>query len=342
MSYPSKFIACLAALSVCATASFAQSTTNATSGSTAALAKQPQLPWKQWVAALRVDAIADGIKPSVFDEAFKDVHAPSKSIMQYDRAQPEKRLPFLKYRNTRADAYRIKLGQQELLKNKALLNEVSQQYGVSPCFIMSFWGLETSYGRFMGSFPVIQSLATLAYDQRRGDFFRGQLLHALHILNEGHVDPAKFKGEWAGASGHPQFLPSSWHKYAVDQNGDGHKDIWTTMPDVFASISNYLIQNGWKPNEPWAIPVNVSSAAQPYVATKQQLSLEQWRKMGVTIADGRPWPEDQNLMAELILPDGGPAFLAFNNFNVIMKWNRSNYYAGTVGYMAEKICNRPL
>ena len=207
---------------------------------------------------------------------------------------------------------------------------------------MLFWGLETSYGRFMGTFPVIQSLATLAYDQRRGDFFRGQLLHALHILNEGHVDPAKFKGEWAGASGHPQFLPSSWHKYAVDQNGDGHKDIWTNMPDVFASISNYLIQNGWKPNEPWAIAVNVPANAEQYTDTKQALTMTQWEKMGLTTLDGRPWPADANLTAVLIKPDGGPSFLAFNNFYVIMKWNHSNYYAGTVGYMAEKICNRPL
>jgi len=309
--------------------------------STAARAENA-MPWKQWLAGMRQDAIADGIKPEVFDAAFKNIRSPNHGIMKYDRYQPERRLTFLKYRNTRAGKYRIAMGRKKYKQYKPLLNEVAKEYGVSPCFVMSFWGLETSYGGFMGKFPVIQSLATLAYDKRRSAFFRKQLLYALHILQEGHVDPKKFKGEWAGASGHPQFLPSSWHNYAVDYNGDGKKDIWTNMSDVFASISNYLIQHGWKPGQPWAIQVNVPGQAKHFENAKEKMTIEEWRKLGVTTLNGRPWPEDEDLEAKLIRPDGGPSFLAFNNFDVIMKWNRSNYYAGTVGYLAEEICKRPL
>jgi len=272
---------------------------------------------------------------------FKTIKAPSRRVLRYDRNQPEKRLTFLKYRNTRADAYRITIGRKELRRYKPLLNEISKRYGVSTCFIVSLWGLESSYGRFMGSFPVIQSLATLAYDPRRSQFFRKQLFHALHILNDGHVNLKDFKGEWAGASGHPQFLPSSWNNFAVDYNGDGKKDIWGTLSDVFASIANYLAKNGWQAGQPWAIAVSVPRGVSSYVNSKQALPISKWRELGIRTFKNRPWPND-SLQAELVRPSGGPSFLIFNNFKVIMKWNRSIYYAGTVGYMAEKICGRSL
>src|SRR5204862_3055846 len=133
---------------------------------------------------------------------------------------------------------RIRLGQSEFRKYHDLLTEVGNNFGVDPCFITSFWGMETSYGRYLGTFPVIKALATLAYDKRRSQTFRKELLLALHILQEGHVSPDKFVGEWAGASGQPQFLPSSWRKYAVDYDHDGRKNIWTSYPDAFASIAN--------------------------------------------------------------------------------------------------------
>ena len=307
---------------------------------------QPKQSWADFIRDVRAQALSEGIRPEVVDQAFKGVRAPNRRVLNLDRSQPEKRLTYLKYRNTRADAFRIKLGRSELKKHQALLNQVYEKFGVSPCFITSIWGLETSYGRFMGSFPVIKSLSTLAYDNRRSAFFRKQLLLALHILNDGHVSLDKFKGEWAGASGHPQFLPSSWHNYAVDYNQDGRKDIWTNLGDVFASISNYLKQNGWKNNEPWAVPVTVprnfdkqlitTKVAQPINKT-----VAQWQALGVKpMGDQRPLPSQ--LQAAIIDPHGGPKLMIFNNFKVIMKWNRSIYYAGTVGYMAEKICRRPL
>jgi membrane-bound lytic murein transglycosylase B len=298
--------------------------------------------WSEWVKVLRAEAIAQGIRPALFDQIFSKIERPSRSVLAYDRNQPEKRLTFLKYRNTRADKYRIVVGRREYRKYKALLNKVSHEYGVSACFITSLWGLETSYGSYMGKFPVIQSLATLAYDKRRAKFFRKQLLYALHILNEGHVKNKDFKGEWAGASGHPQFLPSSWHYYAVDYNGDGKRDIWKTLPDVFASIANYLVKNGWQNNKPWAILVKAPASVTHMANKKVVKSLSEWQTLGVKTWKGQPWPNMPNLEAELIRPYGGPDILIFNNFKVIMKWNRSTYYAGTVGYLAEKICGRPL
>ncbi len=298
--------------------------------------------WSQFIKGVKAEAIAQGIRPEIVHKALKGISAPNRRVLNLDRSQPEKRLTFLKYRNTRADAFRIKLGKRELKKYRPLLEQVSRQYGVSPCFIVSFWGLETSYGRFMGSFPVIKSLTTLAYDNRRATFFRKQLMYALRILNEGHVSLAKFKGEWAGASGHPQFLPSSWFNFAVDHDGDGRKDIWNNLGDAFASISNYLIQNGWKSGEPWAIPVHTPAHFNKEIMTRKVTkSTSEWARMGVTPATGYHFP-GKDLKASIVRPYGGPTYMIFNNFNVIMKWNRSIYYAGTVGYMAEKVCKRKL
>ena len=307
-----------------------------------AVSKPHQPTWSEWVHQIRVEALHQGIRPALFDQVFSNIKRPSARVLRYDRTQPEKRLTFLKYRNTRADSYRILIGRRQIKKHRALLNQIAREYGVSPCFIVSLWGLETSYGSFMGSFPVIQSLSTLAYDSRRSKFFRKELFAALHILNGGHVKQKDFKGEWAGATGQPQFLPSSWKNFAVDHNGDGKKDIWNTLEDVFASIANYLHQHHWKTNEPWAVAVKVpSGSASHYINSKDTLTVRQWQAKGLRTVGGQPWPR-ADLKAELIRPYGGPNYLIFNNFKVIMRWNRSNYYAGTVGYLAEKICGRSL
>lgn len=295
--------------------------------------------WQQWLQDFKQEAVTDGIAPQLLDEVFSGWR-PNPRVLKLDRNQPEKRLTFLKYRNTRGEPYRIKLGQRELKKHRYLLRDISQTYGVSPCFILSLWGLETSYGRYMGRFSTIKSLATLAFDSRRSQFFRKQLLYALHMVNDGHIHHKDLKGEWAGGTGHPQFLPSSWHHYAIDHDGDGRKDIWNNLGDVFASIANYLKQNGWQANTPWAIEVKL-----PRHFDMQQASLKikkpagEWLQQGVQIKKGEARPAAQ-LSASIIRPYGGPSFMVFNNFRVIMKWNRSTYYAGTVGYVADKICRR--
>lgn len=301
-----------------------------------------QTNWSEWVRELRVEALSQGVQPELFDRVFGDIKGPNQHILNFERTQPEKRITFLQYRQTRADNFRIVLGRKEYNKNSSLLNEIGYKYGVSPCFIVSLWGLETSYGHFMGTFPVIESLATLAYGSRRAPFFRKELLYALQILDGGHVNMSDFKGEWAGASGHPQFLPSTWHDYAVDYDKCGHKDIWKALPDVFASISNYLAHLGWRANQPWALEVQLpDNLDQNLVNSNAEYSVSDWQRMGLRTVAERPWPKS-SLRATLIQPLGGPNFLVFNNFKVLMKWNHSSYYAGTVGYMAEQICNRPI
>lgn len=293
--------------------------------------------WSAYVNQLRAEAIAQGIRPAVFDSAFQSIHEPQKSVLKLDRNQPEKRITFLQYRNTHVDQYRIKLGRTEMHRHAQLLNRISEQYGVNACFIVSLWGLETSYGRFMGKFPVIASLATLAYDHRRSAFFRKQLFHALHILNEGHVSLDQFKGEWAGGTGQPQFLPSTWHDYAVDFDGDGRKDIWTTYGDVFASIANFLIKNGWQNGQPLAVVVNLPGQfPKDDLSLKVEKTILEWENLGVRL-DGNPSVNLQSRVS-IVEPNGGPAMMVFNNFKVLMKWNHSIYYAGTVGYLADQIC----
>jgi len=261
--------------------------------------------------------------------------------LHFDKTQPETRITFDKYRKTRIDPYRITLGVREYKKNRELLEKVSQDFGVSPCFILSFWGIESSYGRFKGDFDVIKSLATLAYDSPRSQFFRKQLFLALHILNEGHVTKSDFKGEWAGASGHPQFLPSSWKKYAVDYSGDGKKDIWHNFPDIFASIANYLVQNGWQSGQPWAIEVQVpKSFPENLEGRKITKTVAEWVSMGIKPTYGFTLPEDRSMEASIIQPYGGPSFMAFKNFSVIMRYNNSTFYAGAVGFLADSICKK--
>ena len=302
----------------------------------------PTQSWNSWVKSFKTEAMHDGISAHLLDQVFSGWR-PNRKVMSLDRNQPEHRLTFLKYRNTRGEPYRIKLGKRELRNHYRLLNTISQDFGVSKCYILSFWGLETSYGRYMGRFSTIRALATLAYDGRRAKFFRKELLYALHMVNDGHVDYKTLKGEWAGATGHPQFLPSSWHKYAVDYNNDGRKDIWNSMGDVFASISNYLVQNGWKSGEPISVMVDAPKKfglkkENDRERLKVMKPVHEWLAEGVHIRKGQPIP-DQNLEAALIRPYGGPSMLVFNNFKVIMRWNRSTYYAGTVKYVADKICS---
>lgn len=297
----------------------------------------PQGNWDTWLQGVRKEALDEGISATLLNEAFAGLHEPSRQVKGLARSQPEHRLTYLKYRDSRVDGYRIAIGKKEYKRNQALLDEVARQYGVDPFFIVSFWGMETSYGSYMGNFPVIKSLATLAYDSNRPAFFRKELFLALHILNDGHVTLDRFKGEWAGASGQPQFLPSSWVRYAVDYDGDGRKDIWDSKPDVFASIANYMKINGWRTGEPWAIYVKLPKNFDTNLEGKSIVKpVSEWNAMGVRTESGQPLPY-QNLEASIVQPFGGPVFLAFPNYKMILRYNNSIYYAGAIGYLADKI-----
>lgn len=294
------------------------------------------LTWSQWVQQLRQEALAKGVRAKTFDRAFRNIHAPKQKILRYDRNQPERRLTYLQYRKSRVNAYRIRLGRKEYRKYRGILQQVAKIYQVRPGYILALWGMESSYGRYRGKHPVIQSLATLAYDPRRSAFFRKQLLYALQILDQGHVSLAQFKGEWAGASGHPQFLPSSWYHYAVDHDQDGRKDIWNTHADVFASIANYLHQNGWKHYMPVLVKVRANKSLAHYQeGLKYQQSIAKWRQQGIKLPNKTQVHD--GTQASLVYPLGGPLWLAFPNFKVLMRWNRSIYFVGSINYLATAI-----
>lgn len=300
-----------------------------------------QTPWTTWVAQLRAEAVSQGISPSLFDSLFANINGPSQKILGFMRTQPEHRLTYYQYLNTRASRDRIVIGQRKYQQYRSVLNSIQSRYGVDPCVVVALWGMETSYGNFMGDFPTIQALATLAYESNRPQVFRAELLDALHMLNDGDVTSQQFKGEWAGASGQCQFLPSSWYKYAVDYDGDGKKNIWSSVPDVLASIANYMRAHGWQAGQPRVITVQLpSNFDETYVQTREVKSLREWAAMGVRKANGQPLP-NSNASAFVVHPNGGPVWLALDNFKAILGYNNSIYYAGAIGYMADGICQRP-
>lgn len=295
--------------------------------------------WQQWVAALKIEAVKQGIKPELFDQIFSTIKEPDHKVIHYDKSQPEHRITFLEYRNTRANHYKIFLGRKEYQKNKTILDDIGMTYGVDPCIIVGLWGMESDYGHYMGNFPVIKSLATLAYDERRGKRFRQELLLALKIVNQGQISLEKFKGEWAGASGQPQFLPSSWFKYAVDYDHDGRKDIWTSQADALASIANYLAKNGWEKDGHTVIEVQLpEDFPKELISKKIRKSASEWNDLGVRMLSGDDLP-DSGQETSIVQLEGGTTFLIYPNFRVIMTYNYSSYYAATIVYMADKICS---
>jgi len=208
---------------------------------------------------------------------------------------------------------------------------------VQPRFIVAFWGIETDFGRLDGGFSVVAALATLAYDGRRSKFFRGELIRAIRILDQGHITPERMKGSWAGAMGNFQFMPSSFENFAVDYDGDGKRDIWRNKKDAFASAANYLSKSGWKNDQTWGRQITLPAGFdQKLVGLKVRKRMSEWQALGVRKVDGSALPK-RELMASLVQATRGPVFLTYNNYRVILKWNRSTYFAVAVGTLAEKI-----
>jgi membrane-bound lytic murein transglycosylase B len=297
-----------------------------------------QASYDRWVEEFRQQALRDGISSQTLDQAF----AGSKflpRVIELDRKQPESKMTFDKYRNMIVSQQRIKQGRHEFNKHRALLNEVSATYGVQPQYIVALWGIESNFGSNTGGFDIIDSLATLAYEGRRAEFFGKELSKALKIIDAGHITAQAMKGSWAGAMGQSQFMPSSFLAYAQDYNKDGRKDIWNTHADVFASAANYLARSRWKGDERWGREVRVpASFTSDMVDRQNKKSLSTWASMGVTLPNGQPIPI-ADIRAGLVAPDGlsGPAYLTYDNYDVIMKWNRSTYFATSVGLLADKI-----
>ncbi len=298
----------------------------------------------EWLTQLRKDAVADGISDSTLDAALKDVKLIER-VIELDRSQPEFTLTFAQYLERVVPVSRQKRAKARFNEHRDLLTEIGQKYGVQPRFVVALWGIETDFGRVQGGFKVIPALVTLAYDGRRSEFFRKELMDALHILEEGHISAEDMNGSWAGAMGQSQFMPSSFRQYAEDYNKDGHKDIWSTQSDVFASAANYLKSVGWQDDMTWGRLVKLPSSgiASPDKAmalhdNKTKKSLPEWAKLGVLSADGSSLPT-RALQARLVLPDGadGPAYLVYANYEAILRWNRSNYFAIAVGTLADSM-----
>jgi len=303
---------------------------------------QGNAAFSDWLTGVRQEALARGIRAEIFDAALSNA-IPIERVIEFDRRQPEFLDTFWNYLDRRVTPGRIEAGRARLREHAALFAEIESRYRVPARFLVAFWGLETNYGGHLGGFSVPRALATLAFEGRRGEFFRAELLRALEILEAGHVAPGAMVGSWAGAMGQMQFMPSTFVHHAVDGDGDGRIDLWESVPDAMASAGNFLRALGWRESEPWGREVRLSAGFDVrHSGLDVKKDLAEWATLGVTQADGKPLPK-ADLRAALILPQGhaGPAFLVYRNFEIILSWNRSIHYALTVGHLADRLVGLP-
>ncbi len=311
-----------------------------------------QAEFKDYLVNLKKEAIAKGYETSLIDSAFATATYKEK-VVSADKNQPEVKETLETYLPKRVPQWKIDRARKLYAENKDILEQVAKEFGVQARFIVALWGLESNFGTIQGGHNVISSLVTLAFDGRREALYKRQLWAALDILKSGHITLDKFKGSWAGAMGQTQFMPTSFNAYAIDYNNDGRKDIWTTKEDAFASIANYLKQEGWNDSLTWGrqvmLPDNFDNKYILVRGTKtrkqwleywndSERSLDEWQALGVRRADGTALP-NVDVRAALVMPDdiNGRMFLAYDNYKVLMHWNRSYYFATSVGYLSDRI-----
>jgi membrane-bound lytic murein transglycosylase B len=298
-----------------------------------------QASYNQWVQSFKAKAAGQGISQATLNAAFANTKFLPR-VIELDRKQPESKMTFAQYKDRIVSQQRINQGRHELRKHRALLDEVGKAYGVQPQYIVALWGIETNFGSNTGGFDVIDSLATLAYEGRRAEFFGEELMKALKIIDGGHISASDMKGSWAGAMGQSQFMPSSFLAYAQDYDKDGRKDIWNTKADVFASAANYLARSGWKGDEKWGRRVSVpASFTDSMIGRNNKKSLAEWSRMGVRLPNGGALPIVDDMKAAIVAPDDlpGETYMVYSNYDTIMKWNRSTYFATSVGLLADAI-----
>ena len=321
--------------------------------STSVLAEQKtQADFDVYVAALKKEALEKGYDEALVDQALATAKF-KKKVISADKNQPEVKETLETYLPKRVPQWKIDRARKLYKENQDVLEKVAKEYGVQARFIVALWGLESNFGKIQGGHSVIASLVTLAFDGRRETMYKNQLWAALDILKEGHITLDKFKGSWAGAMGQTQFMPTSFNAYAVDYNGDGRKDIWTTEEDAFASIANYLKQAGWNDDLTWGRQVKLpegfdnSNILKRGTKTRSQWleywkdserSLADWQALGVRKMDGSDLP-NVDITAAMVMPDdvNGRMYLAYDNYKALMHWNRSYYFATSVGYLSDRI-----
>jgi membrane-bound lytic murein transglycosylase B len=316
----------------------------------ASRAAQAPVPFPEWLAQLRQDALAWGISQQTVDAALADVE-PLPVVTERDRSQPERTQSIDEYLKRRLDKKTVTTSRDMAKRHATLLAKVSADYGVPQSIIVAIWGLESNFGRFSGVRPTIAALATLAYDSRRAAMFRQELFAALEIVDKGQIDLAKMKGSWAGAMGQPQFMPSSYLKYAQDYDKDGRRDIWGSEADVFASIANFLKQSGWVAGKSWgrAVVLPKGSAAHGKIEAAAPLrtvgceamrqmsegqALSKWRALGITGLSGAPLPQSDS--AASLVRAGTRNFLVYDNYSVLLQYNCAHAYALAVALLADR------
>lgn len=293
--------------------------------------------FESWIEAFRREAAREGIDDDVLAAAFDDVQYRER-VVELDRSQPEFVRPIWEYLDTAVSAPRIEHGRERLAAHRDSAMLAERRYGVPANVIVAIWGIESNYGGNFGDISTIDALSTLAYEGRRPDFARGELMAALRILQRGDIDRERMRGSWAGAMGHTQFLPSSFERYAVDADDDGRRDIWNSIPDVMASTAHYLDEAGWRSGEPWGVEVRLDEGFDYRLAgTETRRSSRDWASAGVHAVGGGSLPDFEQ--ASILVPAGaqGPAFMVGPNYRAILRYNNATSYALAVGMLARQI-----
>jgi len=308
-----------------------------------------RLSFPDFLAQLKEQALAKGVSAATVEAALKDLE-PLEVVVERDRTQAETVLTVDQYMQRRLTPRFVRTARQQATAHRRLLTRVSRKYGPPSSLLVAVWGMESNFGRFTGTRPTVQALATLAWDGRRGAFFTGELMNALEIVDQGYIDLAVMKGSWAGAMGQTQFMPSSYLSHAQDFDGDGHRDIWKALPDVFASIANYMKAYGWTTGQAWGREVKLPAGGADRLVEKVGLResgcraareltvavpLKQWQQLGVRTTAGTALPKVDR--AASLLRAGKKHYLVYSNYDVLLGYNCAHAYALAVGLLSDRI-----
>ena len=311
---------------------------------------EPAQPFDVWLAELIHEANEKGYSEALLQDTLIGIE-PLPRVIQADRSQAELSPGLDRYLSTRVTRTNINRGRAQAREHRTLLRRIEEQYGVQRRFILSIWAMESRYGRVTGREPIFRALATLAWEPRRADYFRGELFDALTMVQRKHIEAKTMTGSWAGAMGQTQFMPSSYLKYAVDFDKDGRRDIWQSVPDALASIANYLKGYGWKKGETWGREVKVSAAAREKIdgavrlrtegcfairTMTERRKLSDWAKWGVVRSSGKPLPR-ASMDASLVTTGDMRTFLVYQNYEALLGYNCAHYYALSVAMLADRL-----
>lgn len=293
--------------------------------------------FQQCLATKQKEAIAKGVSAERAKQEFANMKFIPR-VIELDRSQPEFVSTFPSYYSKRVNDWRINKGKEKYAEHKEFLKTLTQKYGIPGHYLIAFWGLETNYGGYKGNMSTLDSLATLACDERRSRFFSQELFLALKLMDSQNLSREQMQGSWAGAMGHTQFMPTTYTNYAIDGDGDNKIDLWNSEKDALKSAANFLWKLGWKSGERWGREVALPKGFDYRLANSEERSVSQWKSLGLTMADDSALPFSE-LEARLRVPSGhkGPAFLTYDNFKIIMRWNNSEFYAIAVGQLANQV-----